>query len=263
MKKIIVTLVLAAATVMNVCAMSKYRASREARYLTDKMAWELDLSYGQMEDVYEINYDYFRALDNVYDKYAWAYEERNEELSFVLSPRQWARFIAIEYFYVPVRVYRHAWVFPVHNHYRNDFFYYDAPRAYSHYSGGHAHNRDFYRGRFDNHHKHEHEIGHRPSHSSGNIAPAPRPNNGHNNNSGNMRPQSPQHGNNHNAAPARPNNRHESAPVRNNPNRGNSNTRVDNSKRNNNAQNNSPARPTRRDNAQKSGSHGATTSGRR
>ena len=38
MKKIILTLVLAAATVINVCAMSKYRASREARFLTDKMA---------------------------------------------------------------------------------------------------------------------------------------------------------------------------------------------------------------------------------
>lgn len=198
MKKIILTLVLAAATVINVCAMSKYRASREARFLTDKMAWELDLSYGQMEDVYEINYDYFRALDNVYDKYSWAYDIRNEELSYVLSPRQWKRFIAIEYFYVPVRVYRHAWVFPVHNHYHTDHFYYDAPHAYSHYSGAHAHNRDFYRGRFDNHHKFDHDNGRRP-HSSGNVyhnAPAPKPN-------GNHAPAPKPNKNQHNAVPNR------------------------------------------------------------
>ena len=253
MKKIILTLVLAAATVINVCAMSKYRASREARFLTDKMAWELDLSYGQMEDVYEINYDYFRALDNVYDKYTWAYDIRNEELSFVLSPRQWARFIAIEYFYVPVRVYRHAWVFPVHNHYHSNHFYYDAPHAYSHYSGGHAHNRDFYRGRFDNYHKFDHDNGHRP-HSSGNV---------HNN-----RPAPKPQGNQHNAAPNRgSNNRHpESAPSRNNPNRGGSNSHADNSRNDNRRQNgNTSARPTRSQNAQNSQNRGSqtVTSGRR
>lgn len=260
MKKIILTLVLAAATVINVCAMSKYRASREARFLTDKMAWELDLSYGQMEDVYEINYDYFRALDNVYDKYSWAYDIRNEELSYVLSPRQWKRFIAIEYFYVPVRVYRHAWVFPVHNHYHTDHFYYDAPHAYSHYSGAHAHNRDFYRGRFDNHHKFDHDNGRRP-HSSGNVyhnAPAPRPN-------GNHAPAPKPNKNQHNAVPNRGgnNSRHDSAPVRNNPNRGGSNSRAESQRQNDRRQNdNSSARPTRSQNAQNSGSR-TVTSGRR
>ena len=253
MKKTIITLVLAFATVINLCAMSKYRASREARFLTDKMAWELDLSYGQIEDVYEINYDYFRALDNVYDKYTWAYDIRNEELSFVLSPRQWTRFIAIEYFYVPVRVYRHAWVFPVHNHYHSNHFYYDAPHAYSHYSGGHAHNRDFYRGRFDNYHKFDHDNGHRP-HSSGNV---------HNN-----RPAPKPQGNQHNAAPNRgSNNRHpESAPSRNNPNRGGSNSRADNFRNDNRRQNgNTSTRPTRSQNAQNSQNRGSqtVTSGRR
>lgn len=253
MKKTIITLVLAFATVINLCAMSKYRASREARFLTDKMAWELDLSYGQIEDVYEINYDYFRALDNVYDKYTWAYDIRNEELSFVLSPRQWARFIAIEYFYVPVRVYRHAWVFPVHNHYHSNHFYYDAPHAYSHYSGGHAHNRDFYRGRFDNYHKFDHDNGHRP-HSSGNV---------HNN-----RPAPKPQGNQHNAAPNRGGNNRQpkSAPSRNNPNRGGSNSRADNFRNDNRRQNgNTSTRPTRSQNAQNSQNRGSqtVTSGRR
>lgn len=215
MKKLIITLVLVFAAVVNVNAMSKYRASREARFLTDKMAWELDLSYSQMEDVYEINYDYFRSLVSVYDNYTLAYEIRNEELSFVLTPRQWTRFMAIEYFYVPVRVHSYSWYFPIHNHYRKDHFYYDAPHAYSHYSGGHAHNKDFYRGRVEIH-THAHELGHKPQ-SSGNIGHAHgitreemnrnrnnghqganhnvAPQGGHNNN--NVKPQ----GNQHNTAP--------------------------------------------------------------
>ena len=235
MKKLIITLVLVLAAVVNVNAMSKYRASREARFLTDKMAWELDLSYSQMEDVYEINYDYFRSLVSVYDNYTLAYEIRNEELSFVLTPRQWTRFMAIEYFYVPVRVHSYSWYFPIHNHYRKDHFYYDAPHAYSHYSGGHAHNKDFYRGRVEIH-THAHELGHKPQ-SSGNIGHAHgitreemnrnrnnghqggnhnvAPQGGHNNNNNNVKPQSNQHNtapqghnNNNNVKPQGQNNQH-------------------------------------------------------
>lgn len=261
MKKLIITLVLVFAAVVNVNAMSKYRASREARFLTDKMAWELDLSYSQMEDVYEINYDYFRSLVSVYDNYTLAYEIRNEELSFVLTPRQWTRFMAIEYFYVPVRVRSYSWYFPIHNHYRKDHFYYDAPHAYSHYSGGHAHNKDFYRGRVEIH-THAHELGHKPQ-SSGNIGHAHgitreemnrnrnnghqganhnvAPQGGHNNN--NVKPQGNQQngGQQHNSS----NNRgqqHNATPSRTTPNRSNSaNTRTSGS----NNGSNSTARPTR------------------
>lgn len=282
MKKLIITLVLVFAAVVNVNAMSKYRASREARFLTDKMAWELDLSYSQMEDVYEINYDYFRSLVSVYDNYTLAYEIRNEELSFVLTPRQWTRFMAIEYFYVPVRVRSYSWYFPIHNHYSKDHFYYDAPHAYSHYSGGHANNKDFYRGRVEIH-THAHELGHKPQ-SSGNIGHAHgitreemNRNNGHqganhnvapqggNNNNNNVKPQGNQHNtapqgghnNNNNVKPQgnqqnggqqhnSSNNRdqqHNATPSRTTPNRSNSaNTRTSGS---NNNGSNSTARPTR------------------
>lgn len=267
MKKLIITLVLVLAAVVNVNAMSKYRASREARFLTDKMAWELDLSYSQMEDVYEINYDYFRSLVSVYDNYTLAYEIRNEELSFVLTPRQWTRFMAIEYFYVPVRVHSYSWYFPIHNHYRKDHFYYDAPHAYSHYSGGHAHNKDFYRGRVEIH-THAHELGHKPQ-SSGNIGHAHgitreemnrnrnnghqganhnvAPQGGHNNN--NVKPQDNQHNTapqghkNNNVKPqGQSNQQHNATPSRTTPNRSNSaNTRTSGS----NNGSNSTARPTR------------------
>lgn len=283
MKKLIITLVLVFAAVVNVNAMSKYRASREARFLTDKMAWELDLSYSQMEDVYEINYDYFRSLVSVYDNYTLAYEIRNEELSFVLTPRQWTRFMAIEYFYVPVRVRSYSWYFPIHNHYSKDHFYYDAPHAYSHYSGGHAHNKDFYRGRVEIHTL-AHELGHKPQ-SSGNIGHAHgitreemnrnnghqganhnvAPQGGHNNNNNNVKPQGNQHNtapqgghnNNNNVKPQgnqqnggqqhnSSNNRdqqHNATPSRTTPNRSNS-ANTRTSGSNNNGSN-STARPTR------------------
>lgn len=280
MKKLIITLVLVFATVMNVSAMSKYRASREARYLTDKMAWELDLSYGQMEDVYEINYDYFRSLVSIHSNYSFAYELRNEELSFVLSPRQWARFIAIEYFFVPVHVHNYSWFFPVHNHYRKDHFYYDAPYAYSHYSGSHASNRDYYKGRLDIH-KHDHEHGYKP-HTSGNIAPShgmtrqevnnhrnqqhaatpsPAPQGNHlNNGNNNVKPQGGLHGNNGNVNDSHNRNQqHNSVPNRTTPNRA-ANTRTNNTRTNSSS--NSSARPTRSQNTQNSSSKG-TTSGRR
>lgn len=295
MKKLFISLVLVLATVVNANAMSKYRASREARFLTDKMAWELDLSYSQMEDVYEINYDYFRSLVSVYSNYSYAYEIRNEELQFVLTPRQWARFMAIEYFYVPVIVRSYSWVFPIYSHYTKSHFYYDAPHAYSHYTGGHANNKDFYRGRIEIH-THAHNNGYKPQ-SSGNIghahgmtreeanrhrqqnaAPVPAPQHSNNHNNGNAKPQ----GNNHQATPAPQHNSNlnngstkpqsgnntkpqgNAAPNRNTSNR--ANTRVNsnntNTRVNSNNSSNNSARPTRSQNAQSNGSH-STTSGRR
>lgn len=282
MKKLFISLLLVVTTVMSANAMSKYRASREARFLTDKMAWELDLTYDQMEDVYEINYDYFRALVSVYSQYDYAYQMRNEELGYVLTPRQWDRYLMYEYFLTPVRVVGYSWFFPIYNHYRRDRFYYDAPHAYSHYSGIHAHHHDYYMGRRDIHiHSFDHGFkpkssgnigrpggmsrrdanrayeanpyrggngGHQPAHNNGGHQPA------HNNNGGHQ--AQPNHGNNggHQAQPSRGNNNinngHQTQPNRDNnrdnhqaqPSRGNNS--------NNNGHQTQPSRSNNRDNHQ-------------
>jgi len=284
MKKLFISLLLVVTTVMSANAMSKYRASREARFLTDKMAWELDLTYDQMEDVYEINYDYFRALVSVYSQYDYAYQMRNEELGYVLTPRQWDRYLMYEYFLTPVRVVGYSWFFPIYNHYRRDRFYYDAPHAYSHYSGLHAHHHDYYMGRRDIH-IHSFDHGFKPK-SSGNIGRPggmsrrdanrayeanpyrggngghqPAPNNGghqaqpnHGNNGGHQ--AQPNHGNNggHQAQPSRGNNNinngHQTQPNRDN-NRDNHQaqpSRGNNS--NNNGHQTQPSRSNNRDNHQ-------------
>lgn len=44
---------------VSMAAMSNSRIRKETRFLTDKMAYELNLSTGQYNDVYEINYDFY------------------------------------------------------------------------------------------------------------------------------------------------------------------------------------------------------------
>ena len=66
MKKFLFTLVIALIASVNVMGMTKSRSRQEAYFLTDKMAYELHLTPNQVQDVYEICYDYFRSLGSVY-----------------------------------------------------------------------------------------------------------------------------------------------------------------------------------------------------
>ena len=57
MKRYILTLVLACTACISALAMSYEEARREAHYLTDKMAYELNLNADQYDYAYEINLD--------------------------------------------------------------------------------------------------------------------------------------------------------------------------------------------------------------
>ena len=48
-------------------AMSNSKVRKETRFLTDKMAYELNLSTEQYNDVYEINYDFISGVRYVMD----------------------------------------------------------------------------------------------------------------------------------------------------------------------------------------------------
>ena len=65
-----------ASTVLCSAAMSSSRVRLEARFLTDKMAYELKLSKAQYNDVYEINYDFISGvrylMDDVLRGEEWA-----------------------------------------------------------------------------------------------------------------------------------------------------------------------------------------------
>lgn len=77
-------------------AMSNSKVRKETRFLTDKMAYELNLNTAQYNDVYEINYDFISGvrylMDDVLRGEEWALNRyydyldiRNDDLRWVLS----------------------------------------------------------------------------------------------------------------------------------------------------------------------------------
>ena len=86
-----------------------------ARFLTDRMAFELNLTQTQYNDLYEVNYDFFSGIDPyvsamarqeayALDAYYRYLDERNDDLRWVLSSAEYVRFMALEYFFRPVYV---------------------------------------------------------------------------------------------------------------------------------------------------------------
>ena len=69
MKRFIITLAMTAVAWTGMNAMSYERAREEALYLTDKMAYELNLNDQQYNDAYEINLDYLMSLADERDLY--------------------------------------------------------------------------------------------------------------------------------------------------------------------------------------------------
>lgn len=145
-------------------AMSNSKVRKETRFLTDKMAYELNLNTEQYNDVYEINYDFISGvryvMDDVLYGNEWALNRyydyldvRNDDLRWVLSSRQYARFMQAEYFYRPIYTSGNRWYFRVYITYTNhNHFYFPRPYHYRTYVGGHYrthhNNVSYYRGRY-------------------------------------------------------------------------------------------------------------------
>lgn len=146
MKRMILSLMLVV-SVVNVFAMTKSRARQEAWFLTDKMAYELLLTEGQIEDVYEINYDYFRSLSSYNHVYTFEANRRMDYLAYVLTPWQWRKFQTILDFVNPVKVVNRAWHFVIYSRYDRGFHYFNKPYAYTHYKGLNMNNQSYYKNR--------------------------------------------------------------------------------------------------------------------
>ncbi len=116
-----------------------YETAREqAYYLTDKMAYELNLSDEQYNDAYEINLDYLLSLNSPSDIELAYLRHRNEDLKYILMDWQWRAFMAAEYLYNPVRWVSGAWYFPIYRHYTRTHYFYSRPSIYWDYRGAHA-----------------------------------------------------------------------------------------------------------------------------
>ena len=127
MKKIILATALMIATVMTANAMSYTKARSEALFLTDKMAYELDLTDYQYDAVYEINLDYFNGLIGETDLFGINWNRRANELGYVLTSWQYKLFLETEYFYRPVVIRNRAIYFAVYDRYNRGHFYRPKP----------------------------------------------------------------------------------------------------------------------------------------
>lgn len=139
MKRYIIALICTLGFAVNHAnAMDYETARRQAYYLTDKMAYELNLNSAQYDDIYEINLDYFLQLRTAADIDAVYLRYRNEDIRYILYEWQWAAFHTIDYFYRPVSWLSGAWYFPVYRFYSHAHFYYSHPTIYWKYRGGHG-----------------------------------------------------------------------------------------------------------------------------
>ncbi len=150
MKRIMTTLAVMVMIVTSAAAMSFSKARKEALFLSDKMAYELELSLSQYEAVYEINLDYFLGLYDPADLDGVYWLRRNADLRYVLSPWQWDLYTRIVDFYRPMSwVRRHSFSLVLRTRYTSsNHFFYDRPTVYYSFRGGHnVGNTSYYYGR--------------------------------------------------------------------------------------------------------------------
>jgi len=147
MKRYLMTIVAAVLTTLAAKAMPYEMAREEAMYLTDKMAYELNLNQRQYEYAYEINLDYLMGLDRPEDAYGMLLRFRNDDLRSILYDWQWDVFMAADYFFRPVAWRFGRWFYPIYGYYARNYYYYSRPTVYHNYRGGHSHfyhNAGFY-----------------------------------------------------------------------------------------------------------------------
>ena len=143
-------MILAMMMVMTISAnsMSYNAAKHEALFLSDKMAYELNLTAAQYEAVYEINLDYLMSLNGHADVFGIWWDRRNADLRFVLDSWQFDKYMSLAHFYRPVAWRAGDWTFAVYSHYDRGRFFNAHPKVFVTYRGGNSH-RDprFYAGR--------------------------------------------------------------------------------------------------------------------
>ena len=136
MKKMMFMAILMAMTI-TANAMSYKEAKKEALYLSDKMAYELDLTDAQYDAVYEINLDYMMSVNGRNDVYGAWWNRRNADLQYVLTAYQYNKYIGLSYFYRPLTWKNGSWTFNVYTHYSNKSHFYKAHlKGYVSYKGG-------------------------------------------------------------------------------------------------------------------------------
>ena len=135
MKKMMTLAVMMVMTI-SANAMSYTAAKNEALFLSDKMAYELNLTDAQYEAVYEINLDYLMSVDSRADVFGIWWDRRNADLRFVLNSWQYDKYMALSHFYRPLSWHNGAWTFNIYARYDRGHFYKARPTVFVTYRGG-------------------------------------------------------------------------------------------------------------------------------
>ena len=150
MKKTIFLSLLLTLVSLSTMAMSRSKIRDHARFITDRMAYELDFTPMQYDDCYEINYDFIYAVAPIMNDAARGYYDainayyryldwRNDDLRYIMTASQYIRFMSKDYFYRPIYTRNFSWYFRIYTTYSNrSFFYYDAPTIFRDYRGAHS-----------------------------------------------------------------------------------------------------------------------------
>ena len=152
MKKIMIILTALFTMAIQTNAMTYDQAREHALFLTDKMAYELNLTDDQYEAAYEINLDYLMSIGSHDDLYGRYWTQRNLDLSYILFDWQYNLYVAASYFYRPLIWSNGFWRFTVYSHYpHRNYLYFGRPSFYSVYRGGHSwrtnNGKSWYQGR--------------------------------------------------------------------------------------------------------------------
>lgn len=117
-------------------------AREEALFLSDKMAYELELTEAQYEAVYEINLDYFLNIDCRTDVTGASWLIRNRDLRLVLSDWQYSNYTNRNWFYRPVDWKPNGgWSFSIYSRYGRGRLFNHRPTVFFSFGGGHSHKK--------------------------------------------------------------------------------------------------------------------------
>ena len=94
MKRILIAMTALLTIALSAKAMSYEQARQQALFLTDKMAYELNLTEEQYEAAYEVNLDYLMSVNTQADLYGVYWTQRNLDLSYILLDWQYSAYLA-------------------------------------------------------------------------------------------------------------------------------------------------------------------------
>lgn len=122
-------------------AMDFEEAKRKAWFLTDKMAYELNLTPEQCDKAYQINLDYLMSIDTEADCYSNYWNYRNIDFRCILFDWQYSLYTTLDYFFRPIRWIHSSWYYPIYKRYRKGYYYFNTPLVYKSYKSFGWHRR--------------------------------------------------------------------------------------------------------------------------